>query len=70
MTKLRIAATMWDAANVNVDEVKKEVYKLLTSDKVTDKPLNDKAACAIMAVIQAESEFKLGKLKSRRQDMG
>lgn len=47
-----------DAANVNVDEVKKEVYKLLTSDKVTDKPLNDKAACAIMAVIQAESGFR------------
>lgn len=46
-----------NGANMNVSDVEREVFRLLTTTAVTDKPLNDKAACAIMGIIYHESRF-------------
>jgi len=46
-----------DARNVDVGKIQKQVYKLLTTTQVTNKPLNEKAACAIMGIIKNESGF-------------
>lgn len=46
-----------EATNLSLSEIQKQVYTLLTSTKVTNKPLNDKAACAIMGIIKNESGF-------------